>query len=100
MTDRAWRTLRDMTCDQCLVISGESGSGKTEAAKLSLQYLAAVTGRPPEFHTVKYQIIQSTSVLEAFGNAKTRTNDNSSRFVSPLVYIFYAIDFYHHHSNV
>ena len=67
VTDRAWRTLRDMTHDQCLVISGESGSGKTEAAKLSLQYLAAVTGRPPEFHNIKYQIIQSTSVLEGRG---------------------------------
>ena len=72
VTDRAWRTLRDMTHDQCLVISGESGSGKTEAAKLSLQYLAAVTGRPPEFHNIKYQIIQSTSVLEGKGLFQAR----------------------------
>ena len=82
MTDRAWRTLRDMNSDQCLIFTGESGSGKTEAMKLSLQYLAAITGHPREFHLTKYQILQSNIILEAFGNAKTRFNDNSSRFVS------------------
>ena len=48
MTDRAWRTLRDMNSDQCLIFTGESGSGKTEAMKLSLQYLAAITGKAVE----------------------------------------------------
>ena len=85
MTDRAWRTLRDMNSDQCLIFTGESGSGKTEAMKLSLQYLAAITGHPREFHLTKYQILQSNIILEAFGNAKTRFNDNSSRFVSIIV---------------
>lgn len=80
VTDRAWRTLRDMNSDQCLIFTGESGSGKTEAMKLSLQYLAAITGHPREFHLTKYQILQSNIILEAFGNAKTRFNDNSSRF--------------------
>ena len=64
MTDRAWRTLRDMSTDQCVLISGESGSGKTEAAKLTLQYLAAVTGHAKEFHNIKYQLLQSNPVLE------------------------------------
>ena len=82
MTDRAWRSLRDMNIDQCLIFTGEAGSGKTEAMKLSLQYLAAITGHPREFHLTKYQILQSNIILEAFGNAKTRLNDNSSRFVS------------------
>ena len=45
-------------------ISGESGSGKTEAAKLTLQYLAAVTSHHRECHAVKYQILQSNPVLE------------------------------------
>ena len=49
MTDRAWRALRDMSTDQCVLISGEAGSGKTESAKLTLQYLAAVTGHAKEF---------------------------------------------------
>ena len=48
----------------------------------SLQYLAAITGHPREFHLTKYQILQSNIILEAFGNAKTRFNDNSTRFVS------------------
>ena len=45
-------------------ITGESGSGKTEAAKLTLQYLAAVTSHERHFHAVKYQILQSNPVLE------------------------------------
>lgn len=64
LTDRAWRTLRDMCTDQCVLISGESGAGKTEAAKLVLQYLAAVTGHALEFHNIKYQLLQSNPVLE------------------------------------
>ena len=86
VTDRAWRSLRDMNSDQCLIFTGESGSGKTEAMKLSLQYLAAITGHPREFHLTKYQILQSNIILEAFGNAKTRFNDNSSRFVSKTLH--------------
>ena len=53
-----------MNTDQCVLISGESGSGKTEAAKLTLQYLAAVTGQATEFHNIKYQLLQSNPVLE------------------------------------
>ncbi len=80
-----------MNSDQCLIYSGESGSGKTEAMKLSLQYLTAITGHSREFHATKYQLLQMNPVLEAFGNAKTRLNDNSSRFVITLNY--YLITF-------
>ena len=66
MTDRAWRALRDMNTDQCVLISGEAGSGKTESAKLTLQYLAAVTGHAQEFHNIKYQLLQSNPVLEGW----------------------------------
>ena len=53
-----------MNTDQCIVITGESGSGKTEASKLVLQYLAAVTGNAKEFHNIKYQLLQSNPGLE------------------------------------
>lgn len=74
-----------MNCDQSIVIYGESGSGKTESFKLCLQYLAAVTSHTPtRCVATKYQILQSNPLFEAFGNAKTSRNDNSSRFVSSI----------------
>ncbi|CDQ99606.1 unnamed protein product [Oncorhynchus mykiss] len=53
-----------------------------EASKLVMSYVAAVCGRGQEVNKVKEQLLQSNPVLEAFGNAKTVRNDNSSRFVS------------------
>ena len=69
--------------DQCIIISGESGSGKTEASKLIMEYIATVAGKNSRQITVervKDQLLNSNPVLEAFGNAKTVRNDNSSRF--------------------
>ncbi|EDM16453.1 myosin IA [Rattus norvegicus] len=76
----AYQSLKDRDRDQCILITGESGAGKTEASKLVMSYVAAVCGKGEQVNSVKEQLLQSNPVLEAFGNAKTIRNDNSSRF--------------------
>lgn len=80
IADTAYRAMKEECRDQCILISGESGSGKTEASKKILNYLAAVSKHRETVEVVKDKLIQSNPVLEAFGNAKTIKNDNSSRF--------------------
>lgn len=80
MTDNAFRSLIEENRGQCVLISGESGSGKTEASKKVLQYIAACSGHQTTVEGVKDKLLKSNPVLEAFGNAKTNRNDNSSRF--------------------
>ncbi|XP_056127040.1 myosin Ic, paralog b isoform X1 [Rhinichthys klamathensis goyatoka] len=78
--DNAYRSMRTERRDQCILISGESGAGKTEASKKVLQYYAFTCPASEHVQTVKDRLLQSNPVLEAFGNAKTLRNDNSSRF--------------------
>ncbi|XP_074076897.1 unconventional myosin-Ia [Macrotis lagotis] len=80
LANQAYQSLKDHDRDQCVIISGESGSGKTEASKLVMSYVAAVCEKGEQVNSVKEQLLQSNPVLEAFGNAKTIRNNNSSRF--------------------
>ncbi|XP_003741654.1 unconventional myosin IC [Galendromus occidentalis] len=78
--DAAYNLLHEEGRDQCILISGESGAGKTEASKQILQYVAAASHHTNSVEHVKERLLQSNPILEAFGNAKTNRNDNSSRF--------------------
>ncbi|XP_074572170.1 myosin-6-like [Curcuma longa] len=81
VADAAFRLMRNEGVSQSILVSGESGAGKTESTKMIMRYLAYMGGRAvSEGRTVEQQVLQSNPVLEAFGNAKTVRNNNSSRF--------------------
>ncbi|XP_054553286.1 myosin-14 [Talpa occidentalis] len=94
VTEGAYRSMLQDREDQSILCTGESGAGKTENTKKVIQYLAHVAsspkgrkepGVPGSAGTMSYgelerQLLQANPILEAFGNAKTVKNDNSSRF--------------------
>lgn len=78
IADRAYRSMKADRQSQSILISGESGAGKTETSKIVMQYLVRVGG--DRTTDLARRIIVSNRILEAFGNAKTVHNNNSSRF--------------------
>ncbi|MGH0171454.1 UNVERIFIED_CONTAM: hypothetical protein FKN15_061205 [Acipenser sinensis] len=80
LADNAYRTMLTEYNNHFILISGESGAGKTEASKKILQYYAVTCPCTEQLQTVRDRLLLSNPVLEAFGNAKTLRNDNSSRF--------------------
>ncbi|KAI4538021.1 hypothetical protein MG293_011424 [Ovis ammon polii] len=78
MADLGYQSMVTYSSDQCIVISGESGAGKTESAHLLVQQLT-VLGKANN-KTLQEKILQVNNLVEAFGNACTIINDNSSRF--------------------
>lgn len=90
LANAAYTNVRRSGLDTCVVISGESGAGKTEASKHLLRFVAAISTEThrAEIDRVKNMLLASNPILEAFGNAKTNRNDNSSRFVSAVWPLF------------
>ncbi|XP_078448570.1 myosin-1-like [Wolffia australiana] len=84
IADTAIREMIRDEVSQSIIISGESGAGKTETAKIAMQYLASLGGGSG----IENEILQTNPILEAFGNAKTARNDNSSRF-GKLIEIYF-----------
>ncbi|XP_072316167.1 uncharacterized protein myh14 isoform X3 [Eucyclogobius newberryi] len=95
ISEAAYRSMLQDREDQSILCTGESGAGKTENTKKVIQYLAHVAsshkggtpGRPKDaaqqsmqYGELERQLLQANPILEAFGNAKTTKNDNSSRF--------------------
>nr|XP_010905572.2 myosin-1 isoform X1 [Elaeis guineensis] len=76
IADSAYSEMMRDGVNQSIIISGESGAGKTETAKIAMQYLAALGGGSG----IEYEILQTNTILESFGNARTSRNNNSSRF--------------------
>ena len=95
ISDLAFRNMLEEHENQSILVTGESGAGKTENTKKVIQYLAAITNShtpaarniikspllgPQQSFTLEQQILQANPILETFGNAQTVRNNNSSRF--------------------
>ncbi|KAJ3348930.1 class II myosin [Allomyces javanicus] len=89
IAESAYYRMKSYGDNQCIIISGESGAGKTEAAKKIMQYVAAVSGNSNQsIQHVKEMVLATNPLLESFGNAKTLRNNNSSRFGKYLEIFF------------
>lgn len=79
VAEEAFKRMVGFDENQSIIVSGESGAGKTVSAKYAMRYFATVCGAEAETQIEK-KVLASNPIMEAFGNAKTTRNDNSSRF--------------------
>ncbi|XP_033640146.1 myosin-IIIb-like isoform X1 [Asterias rubens] len=86
VADKAYSSMKRLGMRQCCVISGESGAGKTESAKYLIGHIISHCNSQKK--SLQEKILQVNPLLEAFGNARTTMNDNSSRFGKFLELIF------------
>ena len=100
--DSSFYTAPGTIRNQSIIISGESGAGKTEATKYIMQYLARITKRPDASSEIRSpdgkmiaaledRVLSSNPLLESFGNARTLRNDNSSRF-GKYIHIYFSTE--------
>uniref|UniRef100_A0A914R6J4 Myosin motor domain-containing protein n=1 Tax=Parascaris equorum TaxID=6256 RepID=A0A914R6J4_PAREQ len=92
VAEEAFFDLSEYEKNQSIIVSGESGAGKTVSAKFVMRYFASVAGSPQkrrksafskdthEESNIERRVLASNPIMEAIGNAKTIRNDNSSRF--------------------
>ncbi|KAH9149706.1 hypothetical protein AeRB84_007294, partial [Aphanomyces euteiches] len=80
LSSSAYIDMNKNGIEQSILVSGESGAGKTETVKIMMNHLASISGGGDHGSLVIDQVLKSNPLLEAFGNAKTKRNDNSSRF--------------------
>ncbi|KDQ12226.1 hypothetical protein BOTBODRAFT_56806 [Botryobasidium botryosum FD-172 SS1] len=89
IAESAYYNMQAYKENQCVIISGESGAGKTEAAKRIMQYIAAVSGgEDSSIKEIKDMVLATNPLLESFGCAKTLRNNNSSRHGKYLEIMF------------
>ena len=80
LSDKAFRDMRTSKTSQSIVVSGESGAGKTETTKYIIRYLTSLGSADSSVSNIEERLVESNPLLESFGNAKTTRNNNSSRF--------------------
>ncbi|XP_034042761.1 unconventional myosin-Va isoform X3 [Thalassophryne amazonica] len=79
VAEEAYKQMARDERNQSIIVSGESGAGKTVSAKYAMRYFATVSGSASEAN-IEEKVLASNPIMEAIGNAKTTRNDNSSRF--------------------